>query len=73
MAKACILIKTVPYSSDKVLENIKKMKSVRKAYTAFGRWDLVIFVDAPFDEIAKISGTMNSFEGVRTSETMPEA
>ncbi len=73
MVKACVLIKTVPSASDKVLENLKKMKAVTKAYTAFGRWDLVVFIDASMDEIGKISGTINSFEGVRTSETLPEA
>jgi hypothetical protein len=73
MPKACVLIKTVPTVSDRILENLKKMKAVTKAYIAFGRWDIVAFIDASVEEIGKISGTINSTEGVRTSETLPEA
>ena len=73
MAKACILIKTTPNASDRVLEKLRKVKAVKKAYIAFGRWDLVALIDASMDEIAKISATINSMEDVRTSETLPEA
>jgi uncharacterized protein with GYD domain len=73
MAKACVLIKTTPTASERVLENLKKMKAVTKAYIAYGRWDVVAFVNASMDEIGKISGTINSLDGVRTSETLPEA
>lgn len=73
MPKACVLIKTVPASSDLILENLKKMKAVTKAYIAYGRWDIVAFINASMDEIGKISGTINSTEGVRSTETLPEA
>jgi uncharacterized protein with GYD domain len=73
MPKACILIKTVPAASDRIVENLKKMKAVTKAYTAYGRWDVVAFINAPLDEIGEISGTINSIEGVRSTETLPEA
>jgi hypothetical protein len=73
MPKACILIKTVPAASDRILENLKKTKGVTKAYIAFGRWDIVAYIDASVDEMGKISGTINSAEGVRSSETLPEA
>jgi DNA-binding Lrp family transcriptional regulator len=73
MAKACILIKTVPTASDRILESLRKMKAVTKAYIAYGRWDVVVFIDASMDEIGKISATINSVDGVRTSETLPEA
>ncbi len=73
MVKACLLIKTVPTASERILENLKKMKVVTKAYVVYGRWDVVVFIDASIDEIAKISGTINSLEGVRSSETLPEA
>ncbi len=73
MAKACILIKTVPTATDRIIEMIKKTGIAKKAYAAYGRWDIVVFIDAPTEEIGKISGTINSMSGVRTSETMPEA
>ena len=73
MAKACVLIKTTPTASERVLENVKEMKAVTKAYTAYGRWDVVALIDASMEEIGKLSGTINSLEGVRSSETLPEA
>jgi len=73
MPKACILIKTVPSASDRIVEKLKKMKPVTKAYIAYGRWDIVAFINASEDEMGKISGVINSSEGVRSSETLPEA
>jgi DNA-binding Lrp family transcriptional regulator len=73
MAKACILIKTVPTSTEKILESIRRMNGVRKAYTVYGRWDVAVFLDAPIEKIGKLSATINSMDGVRSSETLPEA
>ena len=73
MAKACILIKTVPTAVDRILEKLRKTAAVKKAYVVYGRWDIAAFIDAPADEIGKISGTINSMDGVRASETLPEA
>jgi hypothetical protein len=73
MAKACILIKTTPTATDKVLGKIREMHSVWKAYAAYGRWDIVAFIDASAEEIGKISGDINLIDGVRSSETLPEA
>ena len=73
MSKACVLIKTTPTATDKILETVLKMKSVRRAYVAYGRWDIVAFVDAPIDQIGGISANINSIDGVRSTETLPEA
>ena len=73
MSKACILIKTVPNATDRILESVRKTGGIIKAYIVYGRWDIVAFVDAHYDEIGKISTTINSIDGVRTSETLPEA
>ncbi len=73
MSKACILIKAVPTAIDKNLEKIKQMSAVRKAYAIYGRWDIVVFIDAPTEEMAKVSSAINSLDGVRSSETLPEA
>jgi hypothetical protein len=73
MANACILIKTTTTAVEKILQQVRKISGVRKAYIAYGRWDIVAFVVAPIDEIGKISASINSIEGVRTSETLPEA
>ena len=71
--RACILIKTVPTAAEKILERIKKMNGVGKAYAAYGRWDIVAFINTPAEEIGKISANINLIEGVRSTETLPEA
>jgi hypothetical protein len=71
--KACILIKTTPTATDKILGRIVKMSGVKKAYTAYGRWDIAAFIDAPAEEIGKISANINVIDGVRSTETLPEA
>ena len=73
MTKACILIKTVPTVTDRILEKLAKMSSVRKAYATYGRWDIVVFIDASTDEIEKVSAAVNVMDGVRSTETLPEA
>jgi len=73
VAKACVLIKTVPTATDKILERVAEISAVWKAYVAYGRWDIVAFVDASTEEISKISATINLMDGVRSTETLPEA
>lgn len=73
MSKACVLIKTTPTATDKILETVLKMKTVTKAYVAYGRWDIVAFVAAPIEQIGGISASINSIDGVRSTETLPEA
>ena len=70
--RACILIKTVPTAAETILERIKTMSGVTKAYYTYGRWDVVAFIDTPAEEIGKISANVNLIDGVRSTETLPE-
>jgi uncharacterized protein with GYD domain len=70
----CILIKTTPPQTDEVLLKAKKIKGVRKVFVAYGRYDLVAFAEAgTYPEVRKLSGELNSFAGVRSTETLVEA
>ena len=73
MTKACILIKAVPTATEKILEKLVKMTAVRKAFVAYGRWDIAAFIDASQQEIDKLSASINLMDGVRSTETLPEA
>ena len=73
MTKACILIKTVPTATDRILEKVTQIRAVRKAFTTYGRWDIAAFVEASRDEIDKLSASINVMDGVRSTETLPEA
>ena len=73
MVKACILIKTTPTATDAILEKVAKIDVARKAYVTYGRWDIAAFVEAPAEEISKVSATINLIDGVRSTETLSEA
>lgn len=71
---ACILIKVVPVRLNRVLEELRKMQGVVKAYPTYGRFDVVCLVEGSKNEdIAEISALINRLEGVRSTETLIEA
>lgn len=71
---ACILIKTTPLQAGSVLEKAKKLKGVRTVFMAYGRYDIVAFVEASgYPEIRRLTGEINSTVGVRSTETLVEA
>lgn len=71
---ACILIKTTPLHTGAVLEKTKNLRGVRKVFMAYGRYDLVAFVEASgYPEVRKLTGEINSADGVRSTETLVEA
>jgi len=71
---ACILVKTTPTQTDEVLEAVRKIRGVRKAFVAYGRYDLVAFAHSPeYSGISKLTAEVNSIVGVRSTETLVEA
>ena len=56
------------------LDQICGVPGVRKAYYTYGRFDIAAFlVVEDYKSIRIITGKMNSFEGVRSTETLAEA
>jgi DNA-binding Lrp family transcriptional regulator len=71
---ACILVKTKPASSDDVLAQLKRLRGVRKAYVAYGRYDIVVFVEgSDYPALRELTANINSIDGVRSTETLAEA
>lgn len=74
MLNACVLLKVVPTKSDSILESLSSFNYVRKAYDSYGRFDIAIFVEVQdYEELRKVTTEINSIEGIRSSETLPEA
>jgi len=74
MLNACILLKVVPIKSHVILAAIKKIEGVRKAYFTHGRFDIAVFVEvADYKELRVVTTKINSIEGIRSTETLPEA
>jgi uncharacterized protein with GYD domain len=74
MLNACILLKVVPIKAPAILSAVKKLSSIRKAYFTYGRFDIVVFVEvADYKELRAVTTKINGVEGIRSTETLPEA
>jgi len=74
MLNACILLKVVPTKADIILDSVKTIKGVRKAYFTYGRFDIAIFVEVQdYKELRELTTQINDIEGVRSTETLAEA
>jgi DNA-binding Lrp family transcriptional regulator len=73
MTSACILIKVVPTRIEQVLIQVKDLNETRKAYPVYGRWDIVAFIQvSEYRQLKHLTSRINSFEGVRSTETLAE-
>jgi DNA-binding Lrp family transcriptional regulator len=74
MLNACILLKVVPTKADEILNDIRKIHNVGKAYHTFGRFDVALFVEVEdYKELRQVVNHINGLEGVRSTETLCEA
>jgi len=71
---ACILIRVIPGKASEALEAVKKFPEVRTAYSVFGRYDIVAYVEAPtYEAITKITDSINAINVLKSTETLIEA
>lgn len=71
---ACILVKVIPPWSEAVLKALKGIEGVKKAYFAYGRFDMVSFVEAKdYREVKAVVDRINSLPYIRSTETLIEA
>jgi DNA-binding Lrp family transcriptional regulator len=74
MLNACVLLKVVPTKADMILETVRKVTGVRKAYFTYGRFDLAVFVEVEdYKKLREVTTQINGIEGIRSTETLPEA
>jgi len=56
-----------------VLDNVKRVKGVVKAFPVYGRYDIVAFVEAPdLNSVSKSSREINAIKGTKSTETAIE-
>jgi hypothetical protein len=71
---ACILLKVIPTKAEKIINSIREIENIRKAYFSYGRFDIVIFVKVvDYKELRTITSQINDLDGVRSTETLAEA
>lgn len=67
-------MKVVPTKADEILNNVRKIDNVKKAYHTFGRFDVALFVEVKdYKELREVVNHINGIEGVRSTETLSEA
>ena len=72
MARAFVLINTEAGMEQDVVNQLKNMKSVKEAYTVYGVYDAVAYVEAEKIEDLKnaVSYDIRKLNGVRSTVTM---
>jgi DNA-binding Lrp family transcriptional regulator len=71
MVIACILICCEAGKYKDIVSEIKKIKGVKKAFGAHGRWDVIAEVEAPdLKALSEISLKLHGLEGVKATETL---
>jgi len=72
--RALVLVKTSARAARKVVEAAKRVKGVKDAFLVFGRFDAAILIEAGgFQDVTRIGMEINRLEGVKSTETLPEA
>ena len=57
-----------------ILDTVKKIAGVRKVYFTYGRFDIVVFAEVEdYRKLRELTAQINAIEGVRSTETLPEA
>jgi DNA-binding Lrp family transcriptional regulator len=74
MLNACILLKIVPTKANAILSAVRAVNGVRKVYPTYGRFDIAVFVEVEdYKQLRAVTTKINGVEGVRSTETLPEA
>ena len=74
MLNACVLLKVMPTKANTILGAVRRMIGIRKAYLAYGRFDIVIFAEVEdYRKLRELTTQINEIEGIRSTETLPEA
>lgn len=74
MVQGCVLIRIQKKKLQDVLDGLKGISEVKKAFPVFGRYDIVAFIEAENREaIIEGSKKINALDGTRSTETAIES
>lgn len=73
MTQAVILVKISAEDTIKFVNDVKKLEAVVDAYSVFGRFDCIVFVDAEnLDGVKSTARKLGGFKGIKSTETLVE-
>lgn len=71
MTYSCVLINVDNGKLTQVLEKIRKIEGVIDSFECFGRFDIVVLLQAnDIAELALLTAEINSIDGVEKTETL---
>lgn len=71
MTYSCVLVNVDDGKVVQVLEKIRKIEGVIDIFECFGRFDIVVILQAnDVSELAMLTSEINSIEGVEKTETL---
>ena len=74
MVLACVLVCCEPRKYIEVAKKAREIKGVVRAFSASGRWDVVVEVEAvDLKALTDVALKINGLSGVRATETLVEA
>jgi len=74
LIRGLILARATVRAAAAVPEEARKIKGVTDAYPVFGRFDLVVFLEAKdFEELKSAALKVNAMAGIKSTETLVEA
>jgi len=74
MVSACVLVCCEPGKHSGVAEKAKSVKGVVRSFSATGRWDVIVEVEAAdLRALTRAALELNGMSGVRATETLVEA
>ena len=74
MLNACILLKIVPTKAHLILDAVRAIDGIKKAYPTYGRFDIAVFAEVEdYKKLRAITTKINGIDGIRSTETLPEA
>lgn len=73
MINGLMLIKATATASPSILKEAKGLKGVTDVYLVFGRFDVVIFLEAEdFSKLKDLAKKISSLQGIKSTETLPQ-
>ncbi|NWG09209.1 MAG: Lrp/AsnC ligand binding domain-containing protein [Nitrososphaerales archaeon] len=73
MINGLMLIKATAANSSGIVKEVKGIKGVTDAYLVFGRFDIVIFLEAEdFPKLKDLAKKISSIKGIKSTETLPQ-
>jgi len=73
MINGLMLIKATAKASPSIVKEAKGIKGVTDVYMVFGRFDVVIFLEAEdFLKLKDLAKKISSLQGIKSTETLPQ-